>query len=70
MLTLKGFAVMIVGGYGRVNATILAALILGVAEALGAGYISSGYTDAFAFIAMILVLLVAPQGLFGRKVGI
>ena len=70
MLTMKGFAVMIVGGYGRVNATILAAFLLGVAEALGTGYISSGYADAFAFIAMIIVLLVAPQGLFGRKVGL
>jgi branched-chain amino acid transport system permease protein len=70
ILTLKGFAVMIVGGYGRVNATIIAAFLLGIAEALGAGYISSGYTDAFAFVAMIIVLLLAPQGLFGRKVGI
>ena len=70
LLTMKGFAVMIVGGYGRVNATVLAACLLGVAEALGTGFISSGYADAFAFIAMIIVLLLAPQGLFGRKVGI
>jgi len=70
MLTLKGFAVMTVGGFGRVNGTIFAALMLGVVEALGAGYIHSGFTDAFAFIAMVLTLLLRPQGLFGRKVGI
>ena len=70
LLTMKGFAVMIVGGYGRVNATVLAGFLLGIMEALGTGFISSGYADGFAFIAMILVLLVAPQGLFGRKVGI
>lgn len=70
MLTLKGFAVMFVGGYGRVNATIIAAFILGLAEALGAGYINSGYTDAYAFIAMLIMLVVSPQGLFGKKVGI
>jgi branched-chain amino acid transport system permease protein len=70
LLTLKGFAVMVVGGYGRVNATIAAAFLLGVAEALGIGYVGAAYADAFAFIAMILVLLLAPYGLFGRKVGI
>jgi branched-chain amino acid transport system permease protein len=70
MLTLKAFAVMTVGGFGRVNGTVAAALLLGVAEALGTGYLDSAYTDAFAFVAMILVLLFAPHGLFGRKVGI
>jgi branched-chain amino acid transport system permease protein len=70
MLTLKAFAVMTVGGFGRVNGTVLAALLLGVVEALGTGYLDSAFTDAFAFVAMILVLLFAPYGLFGRKVGI
>lgn len=70
ILTMKGFAVMVVGGFGRVNGTVLAAFLLGIAEALGTGYVGSSYTDAFAFIAMIIVLLVAPHGIFGRKVGI
>ena len=61
---------MIVGGYGRVGATVLAAFLLGIAEAFGAGYASTGYTDAFAFIAMIITLLLQPNGLFGRKVGV
>ncbi len=70
MLTMKAFAVLTVGGFGRVNGAVPAAFLLGIAEALGTGYLSSSYTDAFAFAAMILVLLVAPHGIFGRKVGI
>ncbi len=70
LFTVKAFAVMVVGGFGRVGGAVAAALLLGIAEALGTGYVSSGYTDAFAFVAMILVLLLRPHGLFGRKVGI
>jgi branched-chain amino acid transport system permease protein len=70
VLTIKAFAVLTVGGFGRVNGAVPAAFLLGIAEAVGTGYLSSSYTDAFAFAAMILVLLVAPQGIFGRKVGI
>jgi branched-chain amino acid transport system permease protein len=70
MLTLKAFAVLMVAGFGRVDTAIPAAFMLGIAEALGAGYLGSSYTDAFAFVAMILVLLISPQGLFGKKVGI
>ena len=61
---------MVVGGFGRVNGTVYAAFLLGIAEALGTGYLGASYTEAFAFVAMILVLLVAPHGIFGRKVGI
>ena len=69
-LTMKGFAVMVVGGFGRVNGTVFAAFVLGIAEALGTGYFGASFSDAFAFLAMIIVLLVSPHGLFGRKVGI
>lgn len=66
-LTLKGFAVLVVSGFGRVEWAIAAAFMLGIAESLGAGYVASSYTDAFAFVAMFLVLLVAPNGLFSRR---
>jgi branched-chain amino acid transport system permease protein len=69
-LTFKAFAAVIMGGFGRVNGAICGALILGVAEAFAAGYIASGWKDAIAFGVMILVLLLRPQGLFGKKVGI
>jgi len=69
-LTFKAFAAVIIGGFGQVNGAIYGAFILGLAEALGAGYIASDYKDAIAFGVMVLVLLLRPQGLFGRKVGI
>jgi len=75
LLTLKAFAAVIMGGFGQVSGAIYAAFIIGLVEALGAGYshhlyINSAYRDAFPFGMMILVLLFKPQGLFGKKVGI
>jgi branched-chain amino acid transport system permease protein len=70
LLTLKAFAAVIVGGFGYVNGAIAASFLIGLAEALAAGYVSYAYKDAFAFIIMIAVLLWRPQGLFGRRIGI
>ncbi len=70
LLTLKAFAAVIVGGFGYVNGAIVASLLIGLAEALAAGYVSYAYKDAFAYLIMIAVLLWRPQGLFGRRIGI
>ena len=70
LLTLKAFAAVIVGGFGYVNGAIAAGFLIGVAESLAAGYISYAYKDAIAFVVMVAVLLVRPQGLFGRRIGI
>jgi branched-chain amino acid transport system permease protein len=64
--TLKAFAAVIMGGFGNVTGAIVSAFILGVVEALGAGYISSEYGNAIVFGIMILALLTRPHGLFGR----
>ena len=70
LLTVKAFAVVIMGGFGRVSGAVISAFILGIAEALSIQYISSGYVDAIAFLIMLAVLLLRPSGLFGRTVGI
>jgi branched-chain amino acid transport system permease protein len=66
MLGLKGFCAAIIGGMSSGGATVVGGLILGVLESLGAGLISSGYKDAIAFIILLLILFIRPQGLFGK----
>jgi len=64
MIGMKGFAAAIVGGLGNFPGSIVAGLLLGVMESFGAGYISSEYKDAFAFIILLVVLFVSPNGIF------
>ncbi len=66
MLGLKGFAAAILGGYGSVLGAVTGGLMLGVLEALGAGYISSASKDAFAFLILLFILFARPSGLFGQ----
>jgi branched-chain amino acid transport system permease protein len=68
MLALKGFAAIVLGGLGSPVGAILGGMVLGLCEALSAGYLSSTYKDAIAFLVMILVLIVMPNGLVGAKI--
>ncbi len=63
---LKAFIVVIMGGLGNVMGAIAGGLVLGMAEALVSGYISSGYSEAVGLLIVIFVMLFKPQGLFGR----
>jgi branched-chain amino acid transport system permease protein len=66
LLALKGFAAAMLGGIGSALGAVVGGLVLGMLEAFSAGYISSKYKDAVAFLVILIVLFGMPQGLFGR----
>jgi branched-chain amino acid transport system permease protein len=66
LLALKGFAAAMLGGIGSPLGAVAGGLVVGLLEAFGAGYLSSSYKDAIAFLVILAVLFVMPQGLFGR----
>ena len=77
LLGLKAFAAAVLGGIGNLAGAMLGGMLLGIVEALGAGYIGdltdnvfgSNYQDVFAFLVLIAVLVFRPSGLFGERVG-
>ena len=66
LLALKGFAAAMLGGMGNPIGAVIGGLIVGLCEAFGAGYVSSQYKDAIAFLIILGVLFVMPHGLVGR----
>jgi len=64
---LKAFVAAVLGGIGNLPGAALGGIIIGVTETLVSGYISSTYRDAIAFAVLILILLVRPSGLLGKK---
>jgi branched-chain amino acid transport system permease protein len=77
ILGLKAFSAAVLGGIGNLAGAMLGGLLLGIIEALGAGYIGdltggwfgSNYQDVFAFLVLIAVLIFRPSGLLGERVG-
>ena len=73
---LKAFTAAVLGGIGNLGGAMVGGVLLGIIEVLGAGYIGtvthglfgSNYQDIFAFIVLILVLTLRPQGLLGERV--
>ncbi len=63
MLSLKGFVAAVMGGLVNYPAAVAGGFLLGILESLGAGFISSGYKDAIAFIALFIILLSKPRWL-------
>lgn len=63
---MKTFAAAVLGGVGVLPGAVVGGLLIGILETLGASHISSGYRDAYAFMIMVLVLLIKPSGLLGR----
>lgn len=65
---LKGFTAAVIGGIGSLGGSVVGGLAIGLLEAYAAGYLPQGSTfqDFWVFVALIIVLLVRPSGLFGR----
>ena len=67
LLGLKGFVGAVVGGLGNGLGAVIGGLLVGVMEAMGAGYISSAYKDAIPFILILFILFFLPRGILGGK---
>lgn len=67
ILALKGFTAAVAGGLANPFGAVVGGLLIGIIESLGVGLVSSDLQDAYAFVALLLVLLVRPQGLFGGR---
>ena len=67
MLGLKGFVAAVVGGLGNGLGAVVGGLLVGILEAMGAGYVSSAYKDAIPFVLILFILFFMPRGLFGGR---
>lgn len=66
LVLLKAFVIIIIGGMGSIPGAIIGGYILGFAESIGATYISSDYKDIIAFVLLIIILSIKPNGLFAK----
>jgi len=70
MLGLKGFCAAILGGLGNGIGAVMGGFIIGIIERLAIGFAPSGYSgykDAVAFIMLLIILFIKPDGIFGGK---
>jgi branched-chain amino acid transport system permease protein len=65
---LKGFTAAVLGGIGNIPGAMLGGFILGLAEAFAVGFVSATYKDVVAFVVLVVVLLIRPQGLLGARI--
>ena len=65
MAGIKAFTSAVLGGIGSIRGAMLGGIVLGLMESMGAAYVSTEYKDAFAFVILIVILLIKPSGIFG-----
>jgi len=68
LVILKAFVIIIIGGMGSIPGAIIGGYILGLAESMGATYISNDYKDLIAFVLLVVILTIKPTGLFAKGV--
>ncbi|MFZ5631312.1 MAG: branched-chain amino acid ABC transporter permease [Bacillota bacterium] len=66
LIIMKAFVIIVIGGMGSIPGAILGGYILGIAESMGATYVSTDYKDIVAFLVLIMILAVKPTGLFAE----
>ncbi len=69
LIGFKGFSAAMLGGIGNLYGAMLGGILLGLLETLAAGYVSSHFKDAVAFVVLLLILFALPSGLLGRAAG-
>jgi len=67
-ITVKAFILTVLAGVGSIPGLLVAGIILGVGEAMTVTFVSASYRELFGFLLFLLILLVRPSGLFGRRV--
>src|SRR3954451_11052233 len=65
--TLKGVVALVIGGMGNIPGAIAGSLLLGLTESFGVAFFGSSYRNLFAFVLLLLILLLRPEGLFSRS---
>ncbi len=67
MLGLKAFPAAVVGGFGSLPGAIVGGLVIGVVESLAGFYLPEGFKDVAAYVVVLIMLVVKPNGLFGEN---
>ncbi len=67
LVGLKVFPIVIIGGLDSIPGTVVGAMIVGVLESLAAGYLDPGFAPVAAWLVLLMVLILRPQGLFGTR---